>query len=353
MRRATATLVAVLFLATASGADTAKRSELPVAATIETTLSTDAPHIRQFAFDGDADSYFTSVQNARRSDRFTLIFDKPVAVTSIAVTTGRPSGEERLDSGTLEVSRDGKKFEPVAQFTDGVARAKPGADKLRAVRIKPAADLDHPLSIREFTIESSPRVAVFKYPVEFVVKSDAPEMKAWVDKVAAICERAYPMINDELQSEGFKPPSLVSLALRDDYKGVAATAGRDIFGSVKYFKSHPNDVGAMVHETVHVCQRYRGKYPGWLVEGIADYIRFYKYEPGKLKPISPNRARYDASYQITARFLAYLVKQYDKEIVRKLNKAARQGEYKDELFQVFTGKPLKDLDAEWRASLRR
>src|SRR5579864_7484349 len=109
MRRVIATLVAVLFLAAAHAADTAQRSELPVGAAIETTLSTNAPHIRQFAFDGDADSYFTSVQHARRSDHFTLIFDKPVTVTSIAVTTGRPSGEERLDSGTLEVSSDGKK----------------------------------------------------------------------------------------------------------------------------------------------------------------------------------------------------------------------------------------------------
>jgi hypothetical protein len=270
------------------------------------------------------------------------------------VTTGRPSGEEKLDAGTLEVSRDGKKFEQVAQFTGGVAKARSAADKIRAIRIKPAVDLDHPLAIREFSIQSQPPVARFEYPVEFVVNvTDAPEMKVWADKVAAICERAYPMINDELQSDGFKPPSLVSLTLRSKYPGVAETAGSHIVGSVKYFKSHPDDVGAMVHEAVHVCQRYRGKYPGWLVEGIADYIRFYKYEPGKLRPISPNRARYDGSYQITARFLAYLVKQHDKDIVPKLNKAARRGEYKDELFQVFTGKTLRELDSEWRASLRR
>ena len=39
----------------------------------------------------------------------------------------------------------------------------------------------------------------------------------------------------------------------------------------------------MVHETTHVVQAYRrGARPGWLVEGISDYIRFFKFEPGKL-----------------------------------------------------------------------
>ena len=86
---------------------------------------------------------------------------------------------------------------------------------------------------------------------------------------------------------------------------------------MKYFKDHPDDIGAMVHETVHVVQRYRTRNnPGWLVEGIADYVRFYKYEPGKLRPLNPNRAKYDGSYKVTAQFLAYLSDKYDKEIVR-------------------------------------
>ena len=51
---------------------------------------------------------------------------------------------------------------------------------------------------------------------------------------------------------------------------------------MKYFKANPDDIGAMVHETVHCVQLYRGRgNPGWLVEGVADYVRFFKYEPGK------------------------------------------------------------------------
>jgi hypothetical protein len=322
--------------------------------TIETSLATDAGHIRQFALDGNADTYFLSLHNVRRADYFTLVFDKPVVIRSVTATTGRMAGEDKLDSGVLEASRDGKKFYRVAKFADGVATARLDGRVLVALRLQPSADLNHALAIREIAVESDPPLRIFKYPVEFVVNvDDAPEMKAWAEKVARICERAYPMINEELSSPGFKPPMRVTMTLKEDYRGVAATGGSHIVGSVKYFKQHAEDVGAMVHETVHVCQRYRGKVPGWLVEGIADYIRFYKYEPGKLRPLSPNRARYNGSYQVTARFLEYVTKKYDKELVRKLNKSLREGEYRDELFKQLTGKTLQELDEEWRASLRR
>ena len=60
----------------------------------------------------------------------------------------------------------------------------------------------------------------------------------------------------------------------------------------------------------------------------------------------------DGSYKVTAQFLAYLVEKYDKEIVRKLNKAMREGEYKDEIWQSLTKKSLKGLGEEWKESLK-
>jgi hypothetical protein len=179
-------------------------------------------------------------------------------------------------------------------------------------------------------------------------------MKEWAEKAARICERQYPLICADLPSDGFKPRTEIRMTLSKDYNGVAATGGGRITGSVKYFKAHPDDFGAMVHETVHVVQSYgyRGN-PGWLVEGVADYERFFKYEPGKIGPLNPRRARYDGSYRVTAAFLAYLTEKHDKEIVRKLNAAMRAGKYKEELFQEITGKPLKELDEEWRAALNK
>jgi hypothetical protein len=162
------------------------------------------------------------------------------------------------------------------------------------------------------------------------------------------------MINDELKSAEFEPPHQVRMSLKSDYKGVAAAGRGRITGSAKYFKDHPNDVGAMVHETAHIVQRYRGgDNPSWLVEGVADYIRFFKYEPGKLGPIDADRAHYDHSYRVSAAFLSYVTDRYDSQIVRKLNAMMRQGEYKEEAFQQLTGKTVRELDEEWRATLRR
>jgi hypothetical protein len=346
--------MALLFVPLMALADTKQKpATTSVAAVVETTLTTDGEQIRQLAFDGDAKTFFASEKNASGKDHFSLRFDKPVAVQSLLVTTGRPEGGDKLDAGTVEVSADGQKFETVAKFTGGEARAQLEGRKIQTLRIKPLADLKHPLAIREIVVESNPAVSIFKYPVEFIVDvRDAPEMKEWTDKVVRICERQYTMINDELKSDGFKPRRLVRMKLSKDYRGVAMAGGGRITGAVKYFKDHPNDIGAMVHETVHIVQDYRVRgNPGWLVEGVADYIRFFKYEPGKLGSINPQRAHYNGSYRVTAAFLAYVTAKYDKQLVRKLNKMMRAGEYKEEAFKTLTGKTLPQLDQEWRASL--
>jgi hypothetical protein len=86
---------------------------------------------------------------------------------------------------------------------------------------------------------------------------------------------------------------------------------------------------------------------------MADYVRFFKFEPGKLGRIDPDGAHYNDSYRVTAAFLAYLAEKYDKEIVLKLNKILREGHYKAEVFEELTGKTVEQLDEEWRASLPR
>ena len=142
--------------------------------------------------------------------------------------------------------------------------------------------------------------------------------------------------------------------LKTDYAGVAAAGGNRITGSVKYFKDHPKDVGALVHETAHCVQQYKGRNnPGWLVEGVADYVRFFKYEPNKPKPLAPEKAKYDGSYRTTAAFLEYVVVTHDKGAVLKLNAAMRQGKYTPDLWKDITGKTLEDLGRDWQKSLAK
>jgi hypothetical protein len=321
---------------------------------VESSLPTDDRQIRQYAFDGDPETSFVSARNAAAEDHFTLRFDRPVRVKSVAVTSGRPDGSATLNAAKLQGSADGDEFLDLTTLDGAGAPAAVDSRELRAVRIISAVDRDHPLILREIAIESDPPLQTFQYPVEIAVNvDDAPEMREWAENTARICERAYPLINEELTSDGFRPPPLITMTLRSRYRGVAATSGTRITGSVRFFTEHPDDVGAMVHEVTHVVQRYQsGDRPGWLVEGIADYVRFFKFEPGNLGRINPETARYDGSYRVSAAFLAYLVEQYDADIVRKLNEKLRAGEYTPDLWREFTGKPVEELGDEWQATLQ-
>src|SRR5262249_12110377 len=160
--------------------------------------------------------------------------------------------------------------------------------------------------------------------------ADEPKMKDWAERAAKICTREYPMISETLRSEGFKPPTVVTLAMKSDYRGSAFASGSRITASVTYFQDHPDDIGAMGHETAPVWQHANGRgNSGWLVEGISDYVRFFKFEPGKIGRINPERAHYNGSYRVTAAFLAFATDRYDKQLVQKLNKAMREGRYKN------------------------
>lgn len=347
-------------------------AEMPLTAVVETTLTTAytppppgqmrgaaanaaAVPIKQFAFDGDATTFFASVQNPTAKDHFTLVLDKAVKVKSIGVTTGRPAdGADKLEAGVLEVSADGTTFTEAGKFAGGAASAKPKAAAVKAVRIRPAADMKHPLAIREIAIDSDPAVAVFKYPVEiWPIIDDSPEMKEWIERCIKVCERQYRMLNEELKSEGYKPATFITMTLKKRDKGVAETSGNRITGTTQFFQRFPDDIGAMVHETTHVVQSYRGRgNPGWLVEGLCDYVRFYKYEPaGKLGRINPQTAHYNQAYRVTASFLNYVVENYDKAAIQKLNAMMREGKYTEDVWVNMTGKTAPELDEEWRATL--
>src|ERR1051325_8098064 len=84
---------------------------------------------------------------------------------------------------------------------------------------------------------------------------------------------------------------------------------------------------------VHVVQNYarvpRGdtnamRMPGWLVEGIPDYIRWFLYEPetkgaeitarGLARIKEKNPYVYDASYRVTGNFFNWVTTNYDTNI---------------------------------------
>ena len=91
---------------------------------------------------------------------------------------------------------------------------------------------------------------------------------------------------------------------------------------------------------------------GWWRESATTF-GFSSSSRGKSGESTRARAHYNGSYRVTAAFLDFVTRKYDKQLVLKLNKAMREGQYKKEIFQELTGKSLEELDAEWIAALRR
>ncbi|MBE7173236.1 MAG: secretory protein [Williamsia sp.] len=155
------------------------------------------------------------------------------------------------------------------------------------------------------------------------------------------------------EAKRFNPEAArkVTFIIDTAYKGVAATGNGVVRYNPAWLKSHPEDIDVVTHEVMHIVQSYgRGGGPGWLTEGIADYVR-YTFGVNNLQgkwalPDYKEGQSYTNSYRITARFLVWLEQQGNKTVVDSLDKAARAHTYTPEIWKELTGKTLDEL---WNA----
>jgi hypothetical protein len=196
---------------------------------------------------------------------------------------------------------------------------------------------------------------VFTDDVDAAGRGDNPARRA--AKLAPVLAAWYPKIVALLPSPDFTAPTAFHLTIQP-MDGVAYTEGTNVFVSSNWCTDEMNGeaVGSLVHEMVHVVQQYNfDNTPTWLVEGMADFVRWFKYEPQSHGAdviwmrrdhiVSPH---YDDSYRITANFLNWMTDKYDQNIVAQLNAAMRDGKYDDNLWKKYTGKAVKELGAEWK-----
>jgi hypothetical protein len=183
--------------------------------------------------------------------------------------------------------------------------------------------------------------------------SRAPDMAKWAAHAKSLCEKNYSLICSQLGSSGFQPPTTVKIVF-ENKEGIAWTTGSQITCCSGWFKKHPDDYGAVIHELCHVVQSYHGKVPVWVTEGVADYVRWFKFEPAKRRPhVNPQNAKYTDGYQTTAAFLDWIVRTKNRSFVQRLNAAARNGKYSDDLFRQYARKPVDELWAEFVGSLKK
>lgn len=197
-----------------------------------------------------------------------------------------------------------------------------------------------------------------------VDSDDFPAGAEWGALARGLVESWYPRIAELLASDGrdpldgkphgkpFAAPRAVKIVIEKKLDVPAYTTGAEIHVDGSWIVAHPDDSGLLIHELVHVLQAYPGgpSAPGWLTEGIADYVRWWRYEPelaatsGRTR-IDPAKSKYTDGYRITAMWLAWCSRAHDLRLVPALDLALRNGEDPLPLFEKLCG---KNADALWR-----
>ena len=186
-----------------------------------------------------------------------------------------------------------------------------------------------------------------KYTLSYESQDETldPSIQKGIEK---IFKKVYPKLVKD-----FKPQSQKHVTIKIDtaYGGVAYAHRGAITISSAWLHKKPEDLDLVTHELMHLVQSYPGGAgPGWLTEGIADYVRF-KYALDNegagwsLTPFSPSQS-YENSYRITARFLLWVSQNYDKNLVEKLDEDLRTKTYTAETWEQYTGKTVDQL---WEA----
>ena len=194
--------------------------------------------------------------------------------------------------------------------------------------------------------------------------SDAPDLVEWAEqKLIPVVHEWYPKMIEMLPSDGYTAPDEVMLQFKSGINVPAYASGNQVTLNAPWFRKELEREarGCVVHELVHVVQQYgrarsrnpnATRAPGWVVEGIPDYIRWFLYEPqskgAEITARNWERSKYDGNYRITANFFDWVVKTYPKDIIRKLNAASREGKYSPDLWKEWTGKTVEELGADWK-----
>ena len=189
-----------------------------------------------------------------------------------------------------------------------------------------------------------------RYTLIFVNK-DSLFSKEMMSKLDETFFTVYPAMAKRFNK---KTSMKVLFVIDPAYKGVAATSADRVVFNPLWFRDHPGDIDVVTHEVMHIVQAYGNTPgPGWLTEGIADYVR-YRYGVDNaganwlLPEVNPEQS-YTNAYRVTARFLVWTEQRKNKKIVDKLDRVMRDHTYQDNLWEKLTGQALDDLWHEYLA----
>ncbi|TKK71643.1 secretory protein [Ilyomonas limi] len=201
---------------------------------------------------------------------------------------------------------------------------------------------------KEYKTISTNSITKGKYTLLFINKDtalDATVKQRLIDAFFAVYPKESDMYNPNTAKK-------VTFIIDPAYDGVAATSGDIVRFNPEWFHKHPGDIDVVTHEVMHIVQAYPDDAgPGWITEGIADYVR-YKMgvdNAGANWKLTEYNAKqnYDNSYRITARFFVWIEQNHDKDFVKQLDAAMRSKTYTDDFAREHTGKTFSELWEEY------
>ena len=184
----------------------------------------------------------------------------------------------------------------------------------------------------------------------------APEAAQWAAGAKRVVEIWYAILYEVMYPAGHAPPRTITIHFKDPTKFLAYTIAsqNDITISAKWVKDHPDDIGMVIHELTHILQNYpasKGENIFWIQEGIANYVRYYEFEPEK--PFGLNKKNtYRDGYGMAATFLDWIERTYGPHVVEKLNARLAIGAYNEGLFENYTRETLADLWTAFKPTLQ-
>lgn len=180
-------------------------------------------------------------------------------------------------------------------------------------------------------------------PFSIVFGKVPDDLRPWKDAVARGAPAWAAAIGRRL------PPRAsigqITILIDEEENFVARATGRTILVSAAYLRKAPDDVGVIGHELVHMFQGYPPGSEGWVVEGLADYLRYYRLEPGSARgSFDPAGGDYRGGYQAAAWLLRHVEAEHGCSVVTRLHEAMQAGRYDAGFWKRRTG---YGLDALW------
>ncbi len=317
---------------------------------IETSLTHEKEFWPELSYDGRHETYFKSNPHLKKDDYLTFHF--PVALTgSIEIATGgKLEKDTELLEGILETSTDGKQWDSLTEFFDGlIAVDLPQGTKHLRIRCSQAQA--QPFTLHELKFSEAP---LFPNFTETRTVALSPVIHLPIvfscdfSKHPNLTEKIHYFRNDFFTNYKSMCEILGCLNDQDTPHSITLhlekTAGKPFLNPRILEESTPEKARELFIDSLfhHLCG-YQGSEPDWFRTGISNYLQ-QRYLNSKTilgdRPLSGGAE--------SGAFLQWFAEKYGLSILTYLSKACRTGQYQERLWQIITQKTLQELASDYQ-----